>query len=60
MNATATNDWRSFLSNALLHRTRCARCSLAASHNRCHPFYLRPALNVPSRLLGAALRSALK
>jgi len=60
MNATATNDRRSLLSNALLHRTRCARCSLAAPCNRCHPIYLRPALNVGRRLLAAALRSALK
>lgn len=60
MNATATNDRRSFLSNALLHRTRCARCALEAPHNRCHPFYLRNTLNVARRLLAAALESALK
>ena len=60
MNATAANDRRSFLSNAPLHRTRCARCRLAAPHNRCHPFYLRPALHVARRLLAAALESALK
>jgi len=37
MYATATNNRHSFLRSVPVRRTRCARCLMAAPHNRCHP-----------------------